>query len=454
MRSSIAGICILFLAIPAAAQHDIELQQAFEVWQGKWKAYTDAAMQARQAGQVQKGALLPESVLAAERAANAVRDDIVTRFGKLEDLTAQSHLLLARIHEASRDYASAVQAYATSLAKGDPANPSLETLGSLCIAAMNSKDDKVAASWMRKLIAEEDRRDSGGRRNLAVRTSYYPRTLIALDDWEGLAQHLDQLAADAAQPCKTAAKTFGIVLQLHRGDVAAAEKQLAVIRAEPAQYPDHQAWAVMAQLALCVHAGKSGEGAQKVHDFLAEPAPKDSSAIDKNYRRYLQAVAPFLGKPAPALRADHCVGGGLKGADVLPGLAGKVVVLDFWQPWCEPCRKAMPEMVAAQKQYADKVQVLGVCKVENYGYDVSEKKAVRPIAPTDYPAHVADFRADMALTYPLLISDTDANSKSYGIAGVPTLVIVDREGVVRYMSCGAGEPGLFRLALAGVVGRP
>ena len=97
-------------------------------------------------------------------------------------------------------------------------------------------------------------------------------------------------------------------------------------------------------------------------------------------------------------------------------------------------------------------QVLGVCKVEDYGYDVSERKAVRPIAAKDYPAHVEDFRKDMALDYPLVVCDTAANSQAYRIAGVPTLVIVDREGIVRYMSCGAGEPGLFRLALEGVVG--
>jgi thiol-disulfide isomerase/thioredoxin len=206
----------------------------------------------------------------------------------------------------------------------------------------------------------------------------------------------------------------------------------------------------MALFALCVHDGDFDAGAKVVHDYLATPAAQ-RSVRDRNTHRYLAAVAPFVGRPAPALRADHCVGGELTGEDVLPSLRGKVVVLDFWQPWCEPCRKAMPEMVAAQRDHAGDVLVLGVCKVETWGYDVSAKQVVRPLAAADYPAHVADFRADMQLTYPLLVCDTDANSTAYGIAGVPTLVVVDREGIVRYMSCGAGEPGLFRLALQGVV---
>jgi thiol-disulfide isomerase/thioredoxin len=315
---------------------------------------------------------------------------------------------------------------------------------------------------MRVLIAEEDRRERGGRRNLQVRSSYYPRTLIALGDWSTLEQHLAALAKDKAPPSRAAAATFGVVMSIHRADLEGARARLTAIRAAPDEYPNHQSWAVLAQLALCVHDGEFDAGAKLVHDFLASDADDIESAMDKNYRRYLAAVAPFLGKPAPPLRSDHCVGGELVGgelvggelvgADVLPGLRGKVVVLDFWQPWCEPCRKAMPAMVAAQARYQGKLQMIGVCRVENYGYDVSERKAVRPIAAKDYPAHVADFRKDMALTYPLVVCDTRANSTAYRIAGVPTLSIIDSQGIVRYMSCGAGEPGLFELAVAGVVG--
>jgi hypothetical protein len=95
--------------------------------------------------------------------------------------------------------------------------------------------------------------------------------------------------------------------------------------------------------------------------------------------------------------------------------------------------------------------VIGPCKIEDYGYDVSERAAVRPIAPADNPAHVKDFHQDMQLNYPLLIADGNVNSQTYGVSGIPTLVVIDREGIVRYMSCGAGEPGLLELAVTGVL---
>ena len=59
----------------------------------------------------------------------------------------------------------------------------------------------------------------------------------------------------------------------------------------------------------------------------------------------------------------------------------------------------------------------------------------------------------MGLEHPLLVASTAANNEAYRVTGIPTLVVVDRRGIVRYMSCGAGEPGLFRLALSGVLFR-
>ena len=447
----LAAVLLCALA-PLRAQDDAALAKAHAAWQDKWKAFTEASMEARKQGRIPKGGVLPDDVQKAQDTADAAAKQLLAEFGGKEGLSAGSYLLLARVQETNRQYRAAVDFYAKALERGDPKAPNTDTMHSLCIAAMNSKDDALAAKWMKELIDYEDK-SGARRRQLSVRTSYYPRTLIALHDWKGLDTLVAALGKDQDAPCRTAATKFGLVSKLHAGDVEAAEKAVDLVLADKKTYADDQAWAVSAQLALLVHRGHFDAAAKAVREFLAaKPAEgQTESAIDKNQRRYLAAIAPFLGEPAPKLRVDSWVGGKVEGKDALKALTGKVVVLDFWQPWCEPCRNAMPHLVALQAAHQADLQVLGVCKVENYGYDVSEKKAVRPIEPKDYPAHVQDFYTDMHLNYPLAIADTGENSSAYQIAGVPTLVIVDRHGIVRYMSCGAGEPGLLEIAVAGVL---
>ena len=448
------GLCTALCAQSeaAATRPDTELATAHEAWQAKWQAFVAASMEARKAGRIPKGALLPEDVQKLQDAADADSLALLARFGGREGLEANSYLLLARLQETNRQYRAAVDLYAKALARGKPQAPDTATMHSLCIAAMNSKDDQLAARWMHELVEYEDRAKPA-QRQLSVRTSYYPRTLISLHDWKGLDALVESLAKDTELSCRIAATKFGIVSRLNKGDVGGAEQAVAAVMADQKTYADDQAWAMSVHLALLVHRGKFTAAADALREFLAAKRPEGSpeSAVDANQRRCLAAVAPFLCKPAPVLRIDRWVGGAIAGDDVWKALAGKVVLLDFWQPWCEPCRNAMPHLVALQKKHAEDIQVLGLCKVENYGYDVSEKKAVRPLTPEQYPAHVEDFRNDMQLNYPLAIADTGANGEAYKIMGIPTLVIVDRHGIVRYMSCGAGEPGLLEIAVAGVL---
>lgn len=440
---------------PAQDGVDASLRDSYAAWQSKHTLFSDAAIAARRAGLVAKGAELPKDVQELQRAADAVRDALLAEYGERGDLSAESDLLIARLHESRRVYLDAANAYVRSLSKGPPERPDLGTLGALCLAAMNGKDDGLAARWMQTLIAEENARGSA-QRNLSVRTSWYPRTLIALGRWDELGRLIETLEADETETCRAAAASFGVVHAIHVEDLDRVRVRLGAIERDADRFPELRSWVVLARFSLDVHDGRFEEGASAVRAFLARDTAdsREPSAVEQNHRRHLAAIEPFLGKPAPELVADHVVGPQItRDGGILAGLRGKVVVLDFWQPWCEPCRKAMPELVALQSEHRDALQVLGLCKVESYGYDVSERRAVRPIAPEHYAAHVADFRADMGLEHPLLVASTAANSEAYRVTGIPTLVVIDRRGIVRYMSCGAGEPGLFRLALSGVLFR-
>jgi thiol-disulfide isomerase/thioredoxin len=175
----------------------------------------------------------------------------------------------------------------------------------------------------------------------------------------------------------------------------------------------------------------------------------------------------MIGKPAPEIGIQTWIGP--KGAEHagfegLAALKGKVAVLDFWQTWCPPCRAVMPGLSKAQERLAAHgVQFLGLCwKDGRPGYDWAKQAAVakEEIEGDKYPAHVAKFSADMGLAYVCGIAETRANNEAYKVQGIPTLVIVDAQGNVAWITIGGGlgmealiEALCGRLAKRGAVAR-
>jgi cytochrome c biogenesis protein CcmG/thiol:disulfide interchange protein DsbE len=93
----------------------------------------------------------------------------------------------------------------------------------------------------------------------------------------------------------------------------------------------------------------------------------------------------------------------------LSNYRGKVVILDFWAPWCPPCRREIPDFISLQDQYASQgLQIIGI--------------------GLDQPNNVASFVQQYGINYPVAIGD-DAISNLYGgISGIPTTFIIDKEG--------------------------
>ncbi len=134
----------------------------------------------------------------------------------------------------------------------------------------------------------------------------------------------------------------------------------------------------------------------------------------------------FEGKPAPAFTLT-----GVKGSTVsLAKYKGKVVLLDFWATWCRPCRIEMP---LVQKLY-EELKAKGLVV---FGVNLMEE-----------PAPVKRFLADNGISFPILLDREGKVAKDYKAEGIPTLVIVGRDGKVSSYFTGLREENVLREALA------
>jgi thiol-disulfide isomerase/thioredoxin len=117
----------------------------------------------------------------------------------------------------------------------------------------------------------------------------------------------------------------------------------------------------------------------------------------------------------------------------LAALRGRVVVLDFWATWCEACAFTMPRLKALEDKFGPRgLTVVGLTEF----YGESGGKALTRDAEM---AEIAAFKKRLRLGYALGVADSDATELRYGVRALPTAILIDRRGVVRYIAVGAAD---------------
>ncbi len=136
------------------------------------------------------------------------------------------------------------------------------------------------------------------------------------------------------------------------------------------------------------------------------------------------AQAGEVSGPAPDFTLRSNTGKNLK----LSEFRGQVVLLNFWASWCGPCRQEMPALDKLHKRYSKLgFTVLGVNVEED---SAQAKRMLREIR----------------VSFPILFDTQNKASELYHVSAMPTTVIIDRDGNMRYLHKGykPGEESVYK----------
>jgi thiol-disulfide isomerase/thioredoxin len=124
-------------------------------------------------------------------------------------------------------------------------------------------------------------------------------------------------------------------------------------------------------------------------------------------------MRPWSGGATPPLALRDLAGEEHKLADY----KGKVVVLNFWATWCDPCREEMPSMQRLQDKLAGKLVILAV----DYG---------------EGPPRIKDFLSKVPVRFTVLLDRDTSAASAWKVKVLPTTLVIGPDQSVRFVAVG------------------
>jgi peroxiredoxin len=126
------------------------------------------------------------------------------------------------------------------------------------------------------------------------------------------------------------------------------------------------------------------------------------------------ASHPLVGAPAPGFELRDVTGGG---DQTLEAYAGKVLIVDFWATWCEPCKQSFPAYQKLVTELGGDLVVVG-------------------ISQDDDAKGIPAFLSETGAKFPIVWDDGKAVAKTYSPPSMPTAFVIDKSGIVRFVHVG------------------
>lgn len=180
-------------------------------------------------------------------------------------------------------------------------------------------------------------------------------------------------------------------------------------------------------------AAEKGARADAVQFLQQELATYRATSIRTRIQKNINLLS-LEGKAAPAIELTESIGTTRPVA--LSSLKGKPVVLFFWAHWCPDCKAMSPVLDTLSQRYGAQGLTI-VAPTQRYGYVAARK----PAPAADEMTYIAQIRDQV---YGWMAKEavpvSEENFKNYGASTTPTVVLIDRGGIVRLY-----HPGQMKL---------